>query len=111
MTDIKKGDRVKVTFEGVVRGVNARYVSLENDATAWLGELRHDLVTVEKIEPPVEVFKTGDLVRSIDSRNYYLITDKGYLEMNKGIRGQHNPLGSIVFTSKNYERVSFDSLP
>lgn len=82
MSEIKVGDRVKVTFDGAVTHV-------DDSGTSCLVERgggSMPIVTwiptgaVEKIEPPVEVFKIGDRVRAIDSPDIeFTIGTDGYL--------------------------------
>lgn len=119
MADIKNGDRVRVTVEGLAHN-NGTYtvVRSADDQDHWLAEYRNLLVgegvTVEKIEPPVEVFKPGDVVRALDQPDYvYLVRPDGkyiYLRTTPDagldllIGREFGPMG-LQFTSERYERV------
>ena len=108
----KVGDRVRVVLEGVVKEeINTFGIKMDNDAGQWLAELYIDRpgVTVEKIEPPVETFGPGDVVRdrSIPKYTYYIGRD-GYLDIyNKGLWNE----GGGTFTSEHYEKVSLHESP
>lgn len=84
-TDIKVGDRVRVVIEDEVVRCDGGTIYLKNDvpgedADMWFASGDPNVVSVEKIEPPVEVFKPGDFVKSKDgvARVYY-ITQNGYV--------------------------------
>lgn len=107
MAIIKFGDRVRVTFEGKWTGRAADTESVTFiDGTNVPTPTRTN-VTVEKIEPPVEVFKPGDTVRDRNARDYiFTIGRSGYFDHHNALwnSGDHEP-----FTSKEFERVSLDS--
>ena len=64
MGNLKKGDRVRVTIEADVRFGSSFGVDLGvAGGTVHLREEVWPGVEFEKIEPPVEVFKPGDVVR------------------------------------------------
>lgn len=76
-----------------------------NDGTYSTGTFRNaPLVSVEKIEPPVEVFKAGDTVRSKGSPNFIFTVGRyGYLDHMNGIWNA-NP--EQKFDSRYYEKVT-----
>lgn len=105
-----KGDRVRVTIEGEVS-----YASSDGP---WF-DLRdkHDLVasvrhsgdaSIEKIEPPVTVFKPGDVVRDLLNKNsIFALGHRQYLAI-----GSANQIATAYpydtdddFTSDGYELV------
>jgi hypothetical protein len=115
MTEFKKGDRVRVTFDGAVTDaptfVKRLRVTTDDHkygvrgSLAWV-EVEH----VEKIEPPVEVFKPGDRLRRKGWEGAYEITlgSEGYL--------QHLTSGGVsystytaspreFFNSENFDKV------
>lgn len=106
MGDIKPGDYVRITIEGP--WYDDDYRTTEQIASIReYGAHPADTVTVEKIEPPVEVFKPGDRLRYKGRWSGYEITvaDRGYL--------QHFTDGSVEFfttptkfTSEKYEFTS-----
>lgn len=109
MSDIKVGDRVRVTFEATVRRANSAFVSLEGD-DGWIGELNYLKVPVEKIEPPVETFGPGDVVRSRTDGCVRALSSDGYVKIPRGefFRYDDRRRGACrleEFTSKRFERV------
>lgn len=112
MSDYKpvKGDRVRVTFEAEVEQVYSD------------GDLRFDLVdgysteiphegtfSIEKLEPPVEMFKPGDVVRWHFDPPWRVVAlgRTGYVELPRGAEGKYDNLSGGVgwFTSERYEKV------
>lgn len=97
------GDRVRVTFEGdYLDGV------IKAGPSFWIYRNGISAIrSIEKIEPPVEVFEPGDTVRSKSGGFLYSIGSDGYFshparhffEWGYGIGEKH-------FTSKDYERVN-----
>lgn len=110
MSDIKHGDRVRVVAEGLAHN-NGRYTVVQNDNDDWLVEYRNGAVgngvKVEKIEPPVEVFQPGDVVRSKrDGSSTYTITNDGYVSHQTGDHWHDGrEYCERQFTSEYYERV------
>lgn len=110
MREFSKGDRVTVTFEATVRDQNPSYMTFSNDEARWIGEVQTDAAVIEKIEPPVETFKSGDVVRGrSDPEIVVALFDGGYVyvgAVNNGLRvSAVEPMG---FTSDHWERVSLD---
>lgn len=119
MTDIKVGDRVRVTFEGTVGEV----LRLGDNNTVYglgfvnqYGNGSHTIftnqegVTVEKVEPPVETFGPGDLVRSKVDGGIRALASHGYVRIPRGEffrydDGRRGAYSLKEFTSKNHERV------
>lgn len=107
MPDIKVGDHYRVILEGPWEGDTP--TTTEEIASL----LRHDdyLITesdkvkVEKIEPPVEVFKPGDLVRDKEEGWVFAIGEGGYLRTDDRYGARAFQQSGHVFTSKNYEKV------
>lgn len=117
MAKIKPGDWYRITIEGQWDADESAI------ATKGLASLVHgddfltddsDIVTVEKIEPPVEIFRPGDVVRSRELPTTILaLSKKGYTYVganNRGLflryeRGSRSP---EEFTSEDYEKVSLD---
>lgn len=74
-----------------------------------------DVLRIEKIEPPVEQFKAGDVVRPLpwtgESDKVYFLTTTGFVRVS-GRRGytlaktfEHYEFSLAEFTSVKYERV------
>lgn len=119
MSDIKVGDRVKVAIEGTVGEV----LRLGDNNTVYglgfvnqFGNGSHtvftnqDDVTVEKIEPPVETFGPGDVVRAKGIRGVFesrALGRDGYLAFPGGRFYRYGTDGfqASEFTSDRYERV------
>lgn len=109
MSEIRKGDTVRLLpdqFEAQP-STTSNLVDLYEEDGTWAGTVR--LHQVEKVEPPVEVFGRGDIVRSKSGGHVYLITSEGYVEMNENIRGYANP--PATFTSKGYEKINLVEAP
>lgn len=94
------GERVRVVYEGSVSDAN--HIGFDIHEVPFLYE-DASLVSIEKIEPPVETFGPGDTVRDKrDPEFVFVIGRDGYLDMyNDGIWNE----GTHPFTSENYERV------
>ena len=122
MSDFKVGDRVKVTIEGVVRSHtgtpgNTFILKFQNE----FGNASHTVytnqsdVTVEKIEPPVETFKPGDVVRHKANGWLKALSSEGYTNLGGCTRGQTFKYGVLnggfdreSFTSEFWEKVSIE---
>lgn len=105
----QKGDRVRVVLEDEVRGVESDGFVVGDAADAnYIQPSAEHVVSIEKIEPPVEVFKPGDVVRAKwnDSFLYSLGRD-GYFSHSSALWFPYE--NSITqekdFTSRAYERV------
>lgn len=99
-----EGERVRVVLEGEVTYL-ARHGFSVGDGTAnnYITAHAEHVVSVEKIEPPVEVFKKGDTVRSLNSHSYvFTIGRDGYFDHYNGIFNPNSP----PFTSRYFERVT-----
>lgn len=104
MGNLKKGDRVRVTIESEVAGVASMGLNL-HDGHTWVNTAKEG-VTVEKVEPPVETFKPGDVVRQrYGFRHVYFVRPKGFTNLTEGKEYDY----PFEFTSEFYERVNFDS--
>ena len=109
-----KGDRVRVVLEGEVRATNGMYTNVQNDEGEWLAEFKHELVPVEKIEPPVTIFKPGDRIRALGGGNEYTLADAGYVSHGSaGVTGRGRLMSYMDtatqrdhWTSDRYELVS-----
>lgn len=104
-----KGDRVRVVLEGEIKGVysdgDLRIESVEH----YSSDLAHEgIVSIEKIEPPVEVFKPGDVVRSKEHPSLrYVIGCDGYFSFQgNDFRDHAESFLEDAFTSERYERVT-----
>lgn len=102
--DIRKGDRVRVTFEATVADIGAKYYWFGDTPAAATGEVHKDTegLSIEKIEPPVETFGPGDVVRHKKHRSFrYTLGRGGYFS--------HQLLEWVStatqFTSEDYELV------
>ena len=114
MSDYKPqiGDKVKVTFEGTYEAPNGGFgspgVRPDGHPEVFL-HASHALraaTSVEKIEPPVEVFKPGDVVRHKRHGDIRAIGNDGWVNLTHGdvITGVYDL--DQRFTSDKYERVN-----
>lgn len=110
MGNLVKGDRVKVTIEAEVKFGSSFGVDL--DVGNGIVTLREDTwggIEFEKIEPPVEVFKPGDVIRFKSDPNLViaLSLDGGYTYVGRTNRGIHARPGGHDRTadSRLWERV------
>lgn len=104
---LKVGDRVRITLESEIT-----YFDREGDwvdaANNTFRRNQKDVVSVEKLEPPVEVFGPGDVVRLKALPRYtFHIGRGGYLDRF------HNSwrAGAASFTSEAYDRVELVEKP
>jgi hypothetical protein len=109
VSDFKVGDRVRVTFEAEVVGEDwhpgACLCCRPKDGPKIRENyLDQPGVTVEVLEPPVEVFKPGDLVRHKHWGSVYVIKKSGWVAVG-GDRVAESDTPFELFTSKHYERV------
>lgn len=112
MTDYKpqKGDHVRVVLEGEVTspGEQGEFTLLPNNhctsITLSLQRLAGFSASIEKIEPPVTVFKPGDLLRRKSDGTHYLITLDGWTIVGNGYVEEQPAYRP--FTSEHYELVS-----
>lgn len=103
--EFKVGDRVRVTLEGTVESLSDRDLCVGRGWAEQSIIARHPnehTITIEKIEPPVEVFKPGDVVRHKKHRSFrYTLGGGGYFS--------HQLLtwvsSATQFTSEDYELV------
>ena len=110
----KEGDRVRVVLEGTVTGVNSGYgwFNLRTDGGLGYAGI-HDDGSVEKIEPPVEVFKPGDVVRDKATSTVRALGENGYVILQSGFTQEVGALVSYgnfgyqehEFTSERFEKV------
>lgn len=112
MSGFKVGDKVRVTLEGTVKNVlSSGKVHVGYD-TRYL--FIHDPEEVEKIEPPVEVFKPGDYVRDKHAGNDLRLIVGNYDGSVRGwvnLSTNHFYENNTTFTSEEYERVTLVEPP
>lgn len=108
MSGVKVGDRVKVTIEGKVTGLIDGEICVETGESdhgyAFVGPGYAGLV--ETVEPPVEVFKPGDVVRDRGVTGYVrAVGHDGWVNLTTGqvVVGIRD--ANTRFTSEHYERV------
>lgn len=114
----QEGERVRVVYEGVVKEANAEGLTLEPAIPVLYDDDEEALVSIEKIEPPVEVFKPGDVVRERWSGHIIALLDKGWVRVKGDPRTTFNgvPNGALSkwgahadrahFSTPRFERVS-----
>lgn len=104
---LKTGDYVRITIEGEFRAKDLSHLketgTYAPDERNWeLLTNETDTIVVEKIEPPVEVFKPGDRVRDKVATDYhFLVLNKGYVDLTNNIYNEDD----YKFTSGHFERV------
>jgi hypothetical protein len=105
------GDQVRVVVEGEVELVDGFGFTVGPQFPVIYEDDKDVLVSVEKIEPPVEVFGPGDVVRRLVDRDYvYALGDNGYTNLTlQHVYTYNDDLRSFNaddFTSKSFERVT-----
>ena len=121
MSELKIGDRVRLVYEGTYKslGGDTRGVEPDGHADVFLYE-SHALAaakSVEKIEPPVEQFGPGDVVRRQGNGKPMVLGPDGYTYMNTGNyytyagRAPDVKYAREDFTSGRFERVSLVEVP
>lgn len=116
MSDYKpqKGDRVRVVVEGEITGTYREGQCFNighSPGGMYVTPHTEHVVSVEKLEPPVEVFGPGDIVRPKDighivymlGRNHYSYVYTGPGE-GEVIRARF--YDTERFTSERYEKVN-----
>jgi len=110
----KEGDYVRVVLEGQVEYLTGGDSFMLN--TNGIYPDQEHVVSVEKIEPPVEVFKPGDVVRSKDAGVVRALGDRGYVIVKSAFRHDNGlfvsydttGLRSSDFTSDKHEKIDID---
>jgi hypothetical protein len=117
-----KGDRVRVVVEGEVEWVThyADGVFDLDGGAVGIHPHHKNVVSIEKVEPPVEVFKPGDVVRHKAQGSVRALASDGYVRLDgepgkfywyNALSGPERSLRPAVsyrledFTSKNFELV------
>lgn len=103
-----EGDRVRVVMEGEVTWTSSESgrFTLESQNTV-LPRAEH-VVSIEKLEPPVRVFKPGDRLRRKSGAPYEItLTDTGYVQHVSNHNGHHDysDTDEEWFNSDNFELV------
>lgn len=111
---LKKGDRIRVVSDNVVEWVHKERIyvtSPDEEYDAWMVRDDPNIISVEKLEPPVpvEVFKAGDVVVSEGGSRYHILSD-GYVD---GIfyYPWDDFVGRDAFTSERYTKVELVEKP
>lgn len=108
----QRGDKVRVTTEveilddqvtsvpSLPRGRGVRGYRALLDGVEVVIPANAD---IEKLEPPVEVFKPGDVVRSKGSPRFrFALYEGGYVDLVNGLNNE----GCVTkFTSADYEKI------
>lgn len=106
MGNLKKGDRVKVTIEADVLFGSSFGVDLDvGGGTVTLREETWRGLEFEKIEPPVEQFGPGDVVRSKLNGDIRALGHDGWFNITT--RTWHRGDVSLL-TSEGHEKVSIE---
>jgi len=95
-----KGDRVRVVLEGEVSWVGSKGFEVGESYA------EDHVVSIEKIEPPVEVFKPGSVVRHRTFGTLYAVGDVHYVNLESGESYKLTEDSRSVFTTAFYEKVS-----
>lgn len=107
----KKGDRVRVVLEGeaeVDRGGATGFRFSDGFFYTSIDMFAPFVVSIEKVEPPVTVFKPGDVVREkVRTEFVWQILNDGYVRVgSRPEGGAFDPQkSSMEFTSEDYELV------
>ena len=107
-----KGDRVRVVLEGEVtsthRGGDSFVVGAFGEANEIAASAEH-VISIEKLEPPVTVFKPGDTVRNKKLHEFiYTVAENGYYDHYAACVFTD---GEESFTSETYELILFAEVP
>lgn len=106
-TDIRVGDTVKVTFEAEVIKAGPRELYIDAGKAAGTIWVAREHADVEKVEPPVEAFGPGDVVRNPVTGQTYTLAQDGWIMHYSGARftcaRTDSPMSQ--FTSEDFERV------
>jgi hypothetical protein len=110
----KIGDRVRVVLEADVVDLDLPGFGLGTPTgPVWFGPTRREAVvaSIEKIEPPVTVFKRGAVLagnyQDGPGRPEFMLTDRGYVDLINGIAYDEKPEWiARAFTSRRYHEVS-----
>lgn len=88
MSELKKGDSVKVTLEGTVTNIvpfgDDRIELRIEDGSGDVYYISPSKSNVEKVEPPVEVFEPGTIVRGKYSGRIKIVTKQGVIDSKTG---------------------------
>lgn len=103
--ELKKGDRVRVTFEAEVLRAGQDHTDLPVLTDDGFELFLTATDVVEKIEPPVTVFKPGDVVRDKRNGTVRALSTRGWVCINE-YPGQFTSGSISNFTSEHYELVS-----
>ena len=106
-----EGDRVRVVLEGVADDI--RYERFRIGGGTLFANIidpnKDHVVSVEKLEPPVTVFKPGDTVRNKKLHEYiYTVAENGYYDHYAACVFTD---GEELFTSRDYELVELVPKP
>ena len=105
----KKGDRVRVVLEGEATYCDTPGFGVgTGEYLNFIVPTREHVVSVEKVEPPVEVFGPGDTVRRKNTRPAYIYSlgHEGYFSHQVNyFREWSSGTNNTEFTSKHYERL------
>lgn len=105
------GDRVRVVMEFDATADGSDCICTNGGPVALEYLDSPIVVSVEKIEPPVEVFKPGDRLRRLEGWNYEItLGDEGFFQhFNTGkvsFYRYDGSSGAKSFTSERYELVT-----
>lgn len=102
----KAGDHVRVTLEGRVTTASSWFFEVECSDGRFNRFSEKADITVEKIEPPVEVFKPGEVIRHKGSGVVLALAEVGFLNIDHKRFYRYVDAGHPEhFTSEHYERV------
>lgn len=106
MSDIKKGDLVRVTIEGVIHDSEGLGIFL-HDGCTYINTKKPG-VSVERIEPPVVQFKPGDRLRRRNGMAYEVTLGvDGYLHHSTDHFFRFSdPLPRGFFNSERFEKIN-----
>lgn len=118
MSEFRKGDRVRVTFEGEV-SVPSSSIDGMVVVSVDSGPMRSHWVRpecVEKIEPAVEPFQPGDFVREVSSGRVFYVAKGGYAQVKpwpSSFVEFHNGdiENDLPSTTGEYEKVNYAEVP
>ena len=111
----RTGDRVRVVLEGEVGLLSPRRRGFDIGGSGGnhiYPDAGH-VISIEKLEPPVTVFKPGDRLRRKDGWDYEVtIADDGYLQHFEGGSVRYYPgYSHDEFTSERYDKLEFIEPP
>lgn len=101
------GEKVRVVLEGIVSRRGSYFIVGREGAGSFILPSDEHVVSVEKIEPPVVTFKSGDRLRRKGGGIPYEVTLAcgGYIQHFEDVESEWYNNDGTIFTPEHYEKV------